>query len=121
MSDQAHLVPMSGADYEGHLHGIQLFMNTQDQSYIASGLRKASFWIGLRQEIVMAFVNQRPLRLKLDQNFIDRSFSAANDDTWANRIIVHCGEVLSYCFGDSQQSITEYQNLKSYDEGWLQA
>jgi hypothetical protein len=114
-------VPLVGADHQGHLLGIQLFMNSQGPSQVASGLRKAAFWIGLRQEIVMAFANQRKVRIKLDHDFIDRSFKEADDDTWANRIIVHCAEVLNYCFGDSPQSACEYERLKSYDDGWLNA
>jgi hypothetical protein len=97
-------------------------MNTADSSSVASELRQACFWIGLRQEIVMAFVNQRPVKIKLDQSFIDRSLGSANDDTWANRIIVHCAEVVNYCFSDGDQTNPrQYQALKNYDESWLLA
>ncbi|RDW58358.1 hypothetical protein BP5796_12288 [Coleophoma crateriformis] len=111
-------VPLVGTDYQGHLLGIQVFMNTQSTS-VASSLRQASFWIGLRQEIYMAFVNQRPVKTKLDHSFVDRSFSPADDDTWANRIIVNCAEITKFCFNQDEQTISNYKKLKDYDAQWL--
>ncbi|KAH9216808.1 hypothetical protein DL95DRAFT_424379 [Leptodontidium sp. 2 PMI_412] len=67
-------VPLVGEDYQGHLLGIQIFMNAQDPSIPASGLRQVSFWIGLRQDIYRAFVNQRPLKTELDHNLRPLSF-----------------------------------------------
>lgn len=70
----------------------------------------------------MAFVNQRPVRIKLNHNFIDRSFGPASDDTWANRIIIHCAEVVNFCFGEGDQANPgQYQALRSYDDAWLLA
>ncbi|KAH8646357.1 hypothetical protein BX600DRAFT_477571 [Xylariales sp. PMI_506] len=114
-------VPLMGADHEGHLHGIQLFMNTEGAPATASKLRQACFWIGLRQEIVMAFANQRPVKIKLNHDFIDRSFGPADDDTWANRIILHCAEVINFCFGNDPHNTAIYQYLKDYDETWLRS
>jgi hypothetical protein len=94
-------------------------MNAQEDSSPASGLRQASFWIGLRQEIYMAFVNQRPVKTKLDHSWIDRSFSPADDDTWAKRILVNTAEIEKFCFGDGGRTIGNYQRLKDYDEQWL--
>jgi hypothetical protein len=97
-------------------------MNTPGATSMASGLRQACFWIGLRQEIVMAFVKQRPVKIMLNHDFVDRSLTPTNDDTWANRIIVHCAEVINFCFGKGDQlSIADFQALKDYDEAWLRA
>ncbi|TIC89685.1 hypothetical protein CH35J_012654 [Colletotrichum higginsianum] len=115
-------VPLIGTDHEGHLLGIQLFMNTQNASSTApSPLRQASFWVGLRQEITMAFATQRPIKVKLDHLFIDRSLSPADDDCWANRIVVHCAEVVQFCFGDVASRKAEYERLVEYDYRWLRA
>ncbi|KAK1659943.1 hypothetical protein BDP55DRAFT_697295 [Colletotrichum godetiae] len=116
-------VPLIGTDHEGHLLGIQLFMNTQNASSLTppSSLRQASFWVGLRQEITMAFATQRPIKVKLDHLFIDRSFSPADDDCWANRIVVHCAEVVQFCFGEVENRKSEYQRLVEYDYNWLRA
>lgn len=72
----------------------------------------------------MGFVSQRPVKIKLDHPFIERSLSGpASDDTWANRIILHCADVLRYCFGGEAASgaVGEWQRLKEYDEAWLRA
>ncbi|KAF3021954.1 hypothetical protein E8E14_009648 [Neopestalotiopsis sp. 37M] len=130
-------VPLIGADHELHLHGIQLFMSfmpSESPQAVgspaqppaeASSLRQACFWTGLRQEIVMAFVNQRPVKVRLDHPFIDRSLTApAADDVWANRIILHCADVLRYCFGGSAASAgaaDEWLRLKAHDDAWLRA
>ncbi|KAG5657984.1 hypothetical protein KAF25_006935 [Fusarium avenaceum] len=114
-------VPLIGTDHEGHLLGIQLFMNTYDSRVTPSSLRLASFWIGMRQEVTMSFASQRPVKIKLDHEFIDRSLLPADDDTWANRIVVHSAEVINYCFGSSGPNRVHYQELVDYDQAWLRA
>ncbi|KAH7131658.1 hypothetical protein B0J13DRAFT_508714 [Dactylonectria estremocensis] len=112
-------VPLLGTDHEGHLLGIQVFMNAQDSTAVATEMRKAAYWIGLRQEVTMAFASQRSIKISLSHNFIDQSFSAGSDDVWANRIIVHCANVIEFSFGDGDQTASEYQALRDYDDGWL--
>lgn len=112
-------VPLLGTDHEGHLLGIQIFMNATDPSTEASPLRKASFWVGLRQEVTMAFASQRSIKIALNYNFIDQSLTPADDDTWANRIILHVSRVVKFCFGSEPKGHAEYQELLSYDESWL--
>ncbi|KAI4601060.1 hypothetical protein KJ359_012247 [Pestalotiopsis sp. 9143b] len=128
-------VPLIGADHELHLHGIQLFMSFMPSDSPAavgspsqprtetSSLRQACFWTGLRQEIVMAFVNQRPVKMRLDHSFIDRSLAPpAADDVWANRIILHCADVLRYCFGTGGEATADdWLRLKAHDDAWLRA
>jgi hypothetical protein len=94
-------------------------MNAQDSSVAASGLRQAAFWVGLRQEIQMSFVNPRPIKTKLDHSFIDKSLTPADDDTWTKRILVNTAEIVNFCFGEECLSITVYQKLKDYDYQWL--
>lgn len=96
-------------------------MNAQDSSAVATGMRKAAFWIGLRQEVTMAFASQRSIKISLSHPFIDQSFTDASDDVWANRIIVHCANVIEFCFGGSDQKASEYHALKEYDDGWLRS
>lgn len=72
----------------------------------------------------MAFVNQRPVKINLDHPFIDRSLSGlATDDAWANKIIIHCADVLRYCFGSESASgaVEEWRLLREFDEAWLRA
>jgi hypothetical protein len=44
------------------------------------------------------FLSQRNVRVPLEYCNLDCSFSLAQDDTWAFRIIVHCVDVLEFCF-----------------------
>lgn len=93
-------------------------MNAQEPSRISSGLRQASFWVGLRQEIYIAFVNQRPVKMNLKQSFIDQSFRPADDNTWANRIIVNCAKITQFCFGEEERRVHSYGELNEYDRKW---
>jgi hypothetical protein len=52
---------------------------------------------------------------------MDRSLSEADDDTWANRIIVHSADVINYCFGNNGPNRHHYQELVDYDQAWLRA
>jgi hypothetical protein len=78
-------VPISGqlpADQQRHLLGAQAFITAQEQAAVTGGLRQAAFWVGLRQEVYVAFVNQRPVVLPLEHRNIDRSFDEAEDHVW---------------------------------------
>ncbi|KND90697.1 hypothetical protein TOPH_04599 [Tolypocladium ophioglossoides CBS 100239] len=112
-------VPLLGTDNEGHLLGIQVFMNAHGSSATSSSLRQAAFWVGLRQEVTMAVASQRSIKISLTHNFIDQSFTHAGDDTWANRVILHCAKVVQFCFGESHHKPEEYRALVEYDKGWL--
>lgn len=96
-------------------------MNAQDTSIASTELRKAAFWVGLRQEVTMAFASQRNIKISLAHPWIDQSFSPGSDDVWANRIIVHSANVIEFCFGDGDQKTSKYQALRDYDEGWLRS
>ncbi|EKG17942.1 hypothetical protein MPH_04799 [Macrophomina phaseolina MS6] len=111
-------IPVSGTESQSHLLGTQVFLTAQERSTVYGGLRQAAFWVGLRQEIYMAFVNQRTIIPVLEHCNIDRSFENASDCVWANRIVTHCADVLRYCFGDGEQSLANYNRLLDYCDGW---
>lgn len=111
-------IPVSGAESQSHLLGTQVFLTAQERSTVYGGLRQAAFWVGLRQEIYMAFVNQRTIIPVLEHCNIDRTFDAASDCVWANRIVTHCADVLRYCFGDEEQTTANYNRLLDYCDGW---
>ncbi|KAF2090272.1 hypothetical protein K490DRAFT_20785, partial [Saccharata proteae CBS 121410] len=113
-----YLEEIDGQESQGHLLGTHIFLSAQERSTLMGGLRQAAFWVGLRQEIYMAFVNQRTIMPVLEHCNIDRSFEPAHDCIWANRIVVLCADVLRYCFGDGEQSFTTYNKLLDYCHGW---
>lgn len=106
---------------QGHLIGIQKLICAQERLATLGGLRQAAFLVGLRQEIFMAFVSQRPVRVSLEYCNIDRSLSSADDTTWAFRIIVHCVDILAFSFTEGLNTVIRHQALMAYTEEWATA
>ncbi|KAF7185048.1 hypothetical protein HII31_13671 [Pseudocercospora fuligena] len=114
-------VPISGqvpADQHSHLLGAQAFIAAQERAAVTGGLRQAAFWVGLRQEVYVAFVNQRPVLPALEHCNIDRSFDAAEDHIWACRMVVLCADTIRFCFSDHPQTIANYTYLTSQVSQW---
>ncbi|KAK5208267.1 hypothetical protein LTR72_005885 [Exophiala xenobiotica] len=125
-------VSITGYDNERHLRGIQILGSAQAQhAAMSGGLREAAFWAGLHQEVFMAFATQRSATPLLSSYCsIDRSFAPADDRTWTCRILVHCAEILTFCFGqgqaqrqtpngsDSNRRVVEWQHHLDYAHGW---
>lgn len=81
-------VPVSGQtrpESQHHLLGTHAFLTAQERSSATGGLRQAAFFCGLRQEIYVAFVNQRSILPALEFFNIDRSLNPTDNHTWANR------------------------------------
>lgn len=96
-----------GEDTESPLRGIQFFLDAQAMSAVSGfGLRHAAYWIALRQEIITAFSKQRTFRLQRGPCELDRSFEPADDCVWADRLVIHCADVLQYCFGSEEQNVS---------------
>lgn len=111
-----------GVDDEIYLCGIQIFIEAQSQYRLESaGLRSAAFWVGIRQEIHTAFLEQRGIRFNLSCPRLSsyRSLDPTDDSTWANRVILHCADVLTYCYGEEIPIVDRYDQLLGYSQGWL--
>jgi hypothetical protein len=54
---------------------------------------------------------------------VDRSFGAADEGTWANRIIIHCAETIQWCFGlrEHERSTARFEELLIYAGNWLKS
>lgn len=112
-------VPICGTDSQNHLLGTHVFISAQEASTIHGGLREAAYWVALRQEVYVAFVSQRTISPVLHRPHVDEFFTPADDFTWANRIIVHCANVIRFCFGDGERSIPQYNRLYEYGQQWM--
>ncbi|KAL9078216.1 MAG: hypothetical protein Q9157_002869 [Trypethelium eluteriae] len=66
------------------------------------GLRQASFWIAMRQEIYNSFLKQRSFRLPISHCSEFRSFAPAEDAVWANRLIVFCADCIEFFYGSTE-------------------
>ena len=113
-------VPLSGFDLQSHLVGTSALISAQESaSHPPSGLRQAAFWVALRQEIYIAFTNQRVVRWNLDRSPLDCSFSATDDCTWANRVVLCCAVVLKFCFDtEGDHTVSRWAELRQYCERW---
>ncbi|KAJ9268289.1 transcriptional regulator family: Fungal Specific TF [Paecilomyces variotii] len=113
--------PLGGLSGETALRGLQVFIEAQAASaFTGNGLRQMAFWVGVRQEIHMAFLQQRSFRLPL--TFCDsyRSWEPAPDHIWANRLIIFCADVLQFCFNDtSTKDHARYEELIDFPRKWL--
>ncbi|KAJ5709567.1 hypothetical protein N7493_009858 [Penicillium malachiteum] len=99
--------PSMGQDTESALRGIQIFLDAQIMSAVTGyGLRHATYWIAIRQEITTAFSKQRTFRLPLGPCEPYRSFEPADDYVWADRLVIHCADVLQYCYGSEEEELS---------------
>jgi hypothetical protein len=78
--------------------------------------------MALRLEVVSAFMKQRPVGLPLDIFAAQRSFDEADDAVWTHRLILHCADVLEFCFGDGDATVKTRQArwavLKGFERLW---
>jgi hypothetical protein len=111
-------IDLPDSDLQGHMLGIQVFVGARDPYAIRGGLSEAAFWVGLRQEIYVATVKQKSVKINLDQCLVDRSVEPASDFEWANRAVVHYADVLNCCFGPEGVAFSKWVELKDYSEKW---
>ncbi|KAK3680973.1 hypothetical protein B0T22DRAFT_523742 [Podospora appendiculata] len=114
------------ADHENrhahiHLSGIKIHVEI---GIVPGSLGAASFWVALRQEVYSAVMNRCQVGLKLVQSLVDQSLGIADDETWANRAIVHCAQVLNFCFGDHRSisrrdRLNTLNTLNTWSNEWL--
>lgn len=129
-------VKASGVDAHSYLLGIQAFVHhgtaagdVAGSRYLMPGsLSGAAFWVGLRQEIYSAVMNQEPVRINLVHSLVDRTLLATDDFGWANRAVVHCADVLNFCFGEGGQGsmgraggIEWWTELDAYNRRWTES
>ena len=86
-----------------------------------SGLRSATLFIELRQEIHIAFMTNRPPPPLVEYCNISRDLEIASDWIWARRMIAHTADVLTYCNGSDNKSLEAWCKLMDYIVAWKAA
>lgn len=117
-------VKHSGFDSQGYLLGIHAFVHGHGHKIVPNTLSAAAFWVGLRQEIYTATINQQPVKAPLVLSLADkaRELGPAEDHDWANRAVIHCVDVLNLCFGDNDARSTSprftWEELDHWNREW---
>lgn len=108
---------MKEALNRGHLPGMYRFV--RERSFEPGTLGAASFWVGLRQEIYSAVTKRQPVCLNLvHPGLVDRSLDETDDYTWANLAVVHCADVLNFCFGPERHQLRRWEELDRWNRRW---
>jgi hypothetical protein len=96
-------------------------MNSERTSATAGGLRQASFWIFVRQDLDTALSQQRPLKLDLDAFAADmEDLNIPCDDCdWANRMVWITAEVVAFSFAWDKPRL-RYEELRLKTVSWWQ-
>jgi hypothetical protein len=102
---------------QSHLLGSSSFLRDQQIHISASDLLSAGFWNYLREDITVALVEKR--RLKIELNQIHIPYPPTRDDERANLISLLLGRAINVCFGDrSRLDVEELRNLESEVAQW---
>ncbi|KAL2159056.1 hypothetical protein VTH06DRAFT_2815 [Thermothelomyces fergusii] len=102
----------------GHLPGMYRFV--RERSFEPGTLGAASFWVGLRQEIYSAVTKKQPVCLNLvHPGIVNRSLDQADDYTWANLAVMHCADVVNFCFDPDKHRRQSWDELERWNRRWL--
>lgn len=114
--------PLAGIDNETYLRGTQILVSAQAATAIEKeGLQRAAFWVAFRQEFHKALLKQRAFSFNLDccMSVTYGTLDVADDSTWANRMVLHCADILGYCYGErSVPALDAYNALLEYNHTW---
>lgn len=117
--------PSLANDWGGHLKDYNLSslkLLGFKQQLNPGSLGAAAFWVSLRQEIYNAVATQMEVGMLQQANMpslVDRSLKPADDFTWANRAVVHCAEVINYCYSKVKRTTTEeWEKLMNWNRRW---
>jgi hypothetical protein len=105
-SSRLDLAPMHGSDQECHLVGSSALVSASS-SPSRGCLRKAAYWVYLRQDIYMAILNQRPMKVSLSSIPIPGTGSSTlnfSDCAWAKRMVAIMAHIVAFCFGDGARA-----------------
>lgn len=112
-----YTVPLPGIDNQYYLVGTQTLLEEYRTFHTLSEFQIALAWIGLRQELRVAVMAQRPVCFPLDCLYIDWNSTPRDDAEWAQRMMLHLAEVLNYCYGTAAK-IETYKILTARSQEW---
>ena len=108
------LYHLAGNDLPRHLKGTSIFFHSE-ATYNSSQLRRAVFWLHLRQEIYNAFLYQRSVITDLNNCNFEFENESENDDMWFHQTLYIAALVSKWAFGEETSHARWYELCKMMD------
>lgn len=109
------LHPLAGNDLPRHLKGASIFFPPEAMQN-SSQLRRAVFWLHLRQEIYNAYLYQRSVVTDLSNCRFDTEDELGDDDMWFHQMLYIAAQVSKWAFGKEASRGGWYELCKVVDE-----
>lgn len=113
-------VPLTGKDDQCHLLGTQAIISICGSVSSMTELQKSIAWVGLRQEIRIAFISQRAVNFPLHVFSGNSTGEDRHDGDWANRMVLHVAQALNCCFGNKVLSLKVHEELVAHGQLLIQ-
>lgn len=108
------LYPVAGNDLPRHLKGTSIFFPAE-AICSSSQLRRAVFWLHLRQEIYNAYLYQRSVITDLSNCNSESENESGNDDMWFHQTLYIAAQVSKWAFGEEASHARWYELCKMVD------
>ena len=99
---------VGGTDLPRHLKGTSIFFPAEAMCN-SSRLRRAIFWVHLRQEIYNAFLYQRSVVTDLTNCDLESENEYWDDNMWFHRTLYIAAEVTKWAFGEETSHARWYE------------
>ena len=86
-------------------------------SRLSSPLRRAVFWLHLRQEIYSACSQQRVVRTNLESYTFESLDTSLDVDMWLHRTLWICAQTLQWAYGD-ERTLARWRELCQLIAEW---
>lgn len=106
--------PPAGNDLPRHLKGTSIFF-PKEAFHSPSQLRKAVFWLHLRQEIYNAYLYQRSVVTDLSNCDFESENESGDDDSWFHQTLYIAALVSNWAFGEEASRARWYKLCKMLD------
>lgn len=86
-------------DYQRHFLGLTMLIKSRGSSAQSIGIERANFWIYVRHEIVVAMVNEQPLKLDPKEWAVSWKEGETREDVLGNHVLWILARVINLIFG----------------------
>lgn len=105
---------LAGNDLPRHLKGTSIFFPAE-AIYNSSPLRRAVFWLHLRQEIYNAYLYQRSVITDLSNCNFESEDESGNEDMWFHQTLYLAASVSKWAFGEETSHARWHELCKMVD------